>query len=161
MINFFRQLKGEQFATLDKPPNNTLFDAISAPSLSKQSPLLQRRLELAAEKNKAAAPQVHINIPPELFGVLRPPAAAIANPPPSSTTLIPGHLRPGPDMSVDDFCALYDLDTDIADRFKQNKYKRTQTFQFIEVPELKEMGFVGGEIAELKVAITRWGLVPE
>jgi hypothetical protein len=42
-------VEGRPIATLDKPPNNTLFDKLSAHSLSARSPLLQRRLELNAK----------------------------------------------------------------------------------------------------------------
>jgi hypothetical protein len=75
--------------------------------------------------------------------------------------LIPFPRLPGPDLSIGDFCALYKLDADICDRFKQQNFKRTTAFKFVEIPELKEMGFMMGEVAELKVAIEEWWCVPE
>jgi hypothetical protein len=63
---------------------------------------------------------------------------------------------PGPDLSIEDFCSQYHLDNDIHDRFKEHKFKRSGAFKFVEVDELKEMGFLRGEIAELKVAIGVW-----
>ncbi|KAJ7856964.1 hypothetical protein B0H14DRAFT_3448166 [Mycena olivaceomarginata] len=48
------------------------------------------------------------------------------------------------------------LDDDFRDRFQSYKYERTKSFKFIEVDELKEMGFLRGGIAELKVAVAQW-----
>ncbi|KAJ7903187.1 hypothetical protein B0H13DRAFT_2335251 [Mycena leptocephala] len=69
-------LKGTQFADLDTPPNNELFDKVAAAARAAKSPLLQRRLDLkeqASAKNTPAAPQVHFNFPAELANLLRPP----------------------------------------------------------------------------------------
>ncbi|KAJ7829625.1 hypothetical protein B0H13DRAFT_2372445 [Mycena leptocephala] len=97
--------------------------------------------------------------------LLLPPAPAVPNafipPPNSSNMLIPFPCLPGPDLSIEDFCALYNLDADICDRFKQQRYKRTTSFKFVEIPELKEMGFMPGEVAELKVAIEEWSRASE
>ncbi|KAJ7862829.1 hypothetical protein B0H13DRAFT_2354477 [Mycena leptocephala] len=164
-------LKGKAFADLDTPPNNKLFDQVATAARAVQSPLLQRRLELkeeAARKNAPAAPQVHINFPPEIANLLRPaappPPAAVPNvfipPPNTANMLIPYPRIPGPDLSIEDFCSLHNLDTDICDRFKQNKYKRTNAFKFVEVDDLKAMGFMRGEIAELTVAIGGWSQLP-
>ncbi|KAJ7106299.1 hypothetical protein C8R44DRAFT_858346 [Mycena epipterygia] len=162
-------LKGEQFASIDKPPNNNLFDKVSPTSLAAQSPLLQRRLELkekAAANSTPAAPQVHFNFPPDFANFLRPTAPAAAVPPaliaPATTSdmLIPPPLIAGPDLSIEDFCLLYNLDEDISTRFLAQKFKRTNTFKYIEVAELKEMGFMKGEVAELKVAISEWAQMP-
>ncbi|KAJ7883598.1 hypothetical protein B0H13DRAFT_2667118 [Mycena leptocephala] len=163
-------LKGTQFTDIDTPPNNELFDRVAAAARGAKSPLLQRRLDLkeqAAAKNTPAAPQVHINFPPEFANFLRPAATpAPADPdafiPPLNTAnmLIPHPRIPGPDLLIEDFCSLYDLDTDICDRFKEHKFKRSNAFKFVEVNELKEMGFLRGEIAELKVAIGVWSQLP-
>lgn len=75
--------------------------------------------------------------------------------------LIPFPRLPGPDLSIEDFCALHNLDADICDRFKQQRYKCTTSFKFVEIPELKEMGFMPGEVAELKVAIEEWSRASE
>ncbi|KAF8210056.1 hypothetical protein K438DRAFT_1810766 [Mycena galopus ATCC 62051] len=165
-------LKGKEFADIDTPPNNTLFDKVSAAARAARSPLLQqRRLELreqaAAAKNAVASPQFHFNIGPEALAFLRPAAPAIAipdafiPPPNTSNMLIPPPRLPGLDVSIEDFCSLYDLDDDICRRFKEHKFKHTDSFQFVEVSELTEMGFLRGEIAELKVAIKRWSRLPD
>lgn len=164
------QLKGTQFADVDTPPNNELFDKVAAAARAAKSPLLQRRLDLkeqASAKNTPAAPQVHFNFPAELANLLRPaaapaPAAPDAFMPPLKTAnmLIPHPRIPGPDLSIENFCTLYDLDSDICDRFKEHKFKRSNAFKFVEVDELKEMGFMRGEIAELKVAVGVWSQLP-
>ncbi|KAJ7878928.1 hypothetical protein B0H13DRAFT_1892379 [Mycena leptocephala] len=68
-------LKGDEFATINKPPNNELFDKLDPRALAARSPLLQRRLELNQQKAAAAAPQININFPPELVGLFGKPAA--------------------------------------------------------------------------------------
>jgi hypothetical protein len=110
---------------------------------------------------------VHFNFPPEFANILHPAAAPAAPTPdafvplPNTANMLIPHPRvPGADLSIDDFCTLYDLDTDICDRFKEHKFKRSNAFKFVEVDELKEMGFLRGEIAELKVAIRAWSQLP-
>ncbi|KAJ7694972.1 hypothetical protein B0H14DRAFT_3530365 [Mycena olivaceomarginata] len=115
------------------------------------------------QKNAPAVPQVNINLPPDFANFLRPvvppaaPAPAAPNafipPPNTANMLIPYPHIPGADLSIQDFCSLYDLDNDICAKFQIHKYKRTNAFKFVEVDELKEMGFMKGEIAELKVAV--------
>ncbi|KAF7372254.1 hypothetical protein MVEN_00084900 [Mycena venus] len=152
------------YADLETPPNNEHFDRVAAAAWAAKSPLLQRRLEqkeAASAKHAPAAPQVHINFPPEIANLLR-PAPPIAAPnafiprPNSSNMLISPSRVSGADLSIEDFCSLYDLDSDISHRFKEHKFKRTTAFKFVEVEELKEMGFMKGEIAELKVAVETW-----
>ncbi|KAF8179367.1 hypothetical protein K438DRAFT_2021682 [Mycena galopus ATCC 62051] len=162
-------LKGSAFADLDTPPNNQLFDTVASAARASRSPLLQRRLEKqqTASNNGPPPAQVHFNIPPEFANLFRPPplAPAVAaplalnQPPSTEQMLIPSSRVPGDDLAISAFCEMYNLDTDIADRFTQNRYKRTMAFKFIEVSELKEMGFMNGEIAELKVAVDKWSHV--
>ncbi|KAJ7877283.1 hypothetical protein B0H13DRAFT_1631817 [Mycena leptocephala] len=167
-------LKGNAFADIETPPNNELFDKVSQGARAAKSPLLQRRLELQQEataRQAPPAPQVHLNFGAEIAGLFRaaaaPPAppAAVPNafipPPDSSNMLIPFPRLPGADLSIEDFCTFYNLDADICERFKQQRFKRTTAFKFVEVPELKEMGFMKGEVAELKVAIEEWSHAPE
>ncbi|KAJ7934466.1 hypothetical protein B0H13DRAFT_2305561 [Mycena leptocephala] len=156
-------LKGTAFADLETPPNNKLFDSVAAGARAAQSPLLQRRLELqqqAAAKTVPSVPQVNINFPAEFANFLCPAAPAPAPVAPNASILPPNitnMLIPYPeDLSIQDFCSLYSLDDDICDRFQTHKYKRTKSFKFIEVDELKEIGFLQGEIAELKVAVAQW-----
>ncbi|KAJ7730669.1 hypothetical protein DFH07DRAFT_992852 [Mycena maculata] len=122
------QLKGITFADLETPPSNDLFDKVSQGARVVKSPLLQRRLELRQEtatKQASPAPQVHLNFGAELANLFRPAAAppapppaapnAFIPPPNSSNMLIPFPCLPGPDLSIEDFCTLYNLDADICD----------------------------------------------
>ncbi|KAJ6505674.1 hypothetical protein C8R47DRAFT_1102179 [Mycena vitilis] len=161
-------LKGPEFADVNKPPNNDLFDKLSPQALAARSPLLQRRLELN-QKPAPQAPQININFPAELATLLRPAPAPLAAAPvlaappppqplPAANMLIPAHLAAGLSLSVDDFCRIYDLDDDICARFKKFKYKTTDTFVYIAMVQLATMEFMPGEIAELQVAIAKWGV---
>ncbi|KAJ7760056.1 hypothetical protein DFH07DRAFT_703829, partial [Mycena maculata] len=118
-------LKGKTYADEDKPPNSGLFDGLNNKSLAARSPILQRRLDLKAEKNAAAAPQINFNFPLELHQIFRPAVTAAAPaqaPAPiqpqvplafQTTMLIPHHLVPGPKMLIEEFCTKYELDNDI------------------------------------------------
>ncbi|KAJ7922590.1 hypothetical protein B0H13DRAFT_2317254 [Mycena leptocephala] len=157
MITFRVGLKGKPLAAVETPPNNSLFDTVAVGARAAQSPLLQ-------------LPQVNINLPPEFANFLRsvvPPAApapaapnAFIPPPNTANMFIPYPHIPGADLSIQDFCSLYDLDNDICEKFQIHKYKRTNAFKFVEVDELKEMGFMKGEVAELKVAVGKWSQLP-
>ncbi|KAF8130070.1 hypothetical protein K438DRAFT_1999531 [Mycena galopus ATCC 62051] len=145
--------KGKEFADIDTPHNNQLFDKVSAAARAARSPILQQRqLEIreqaAAAKNAVASPQFHFNIGPEVLTFLRPQAApamaireAFILPPNTSNMLILPPRLPGLDVSIEDFYSQYDLDDEICMRFKEQKFKRTDAFQFVEVSELTEMGF--------------------
>ncbi|KAJ7705047.1 hypothetical protein B0H17DRAFT_1193527 [Mycena rosella] len=114
-------LKGPQFATLDSPPNNKLFDALNPKALGSQSLLVQRRLELRDKQQNGAVPQINNNftIPPELLGVLRQPTLPAPTAAASTTpSLIPPQLAPGAKLSIEDFCCVYELDDKIKDLFK-------------------------------------------
>ncbi|KAJ7440538.1 hypothetical protein FB451DRAFT_1191569 [Mycena latifolia] len=153
---------------------NTVFHAhieswaaamLNPQKLAAQSPLLQRRLELKEKSTANNAPQVHLNFLSEFLGLLRPQAAgpalpAHAAPIIASTMLIPPPLLPGPNLTIDQFCADYNLDDDIRTRFKDQKFKHTDAFKYVELAELKAMEFKVGEIAELKVAIAAWAQRP-
>ncbi|KAJ7617580.1 hypothetical protein B0H17DRAFT_1152431 [Mycena rosella] len=65
-------LKGKNYADEDKPPNSDLFDGVNDKSLAARSPILQQRLNLKAEKNAAAAPQINFNFPPEMLQIFCP-----------------------------------------------------------------------------------------
>ncbi|KAJ7862492.1 hypothetical protein B0H14DRAFT_3444675 [Mycena olivaceomarginata] len=138
------KLKGKAFADLETPPNNDYFDKVARAARASQSPLLQRRLELreqAAAKSTPAAPQVHFNFPAEIANLLRPaaPAPPIADPNAfipllnTSNMLIPPPRVPGPELSIEAFCLNYSLDPDICDKFKNQKFKHTTAFKFVEV----------------------------
>ncbi|KAJ7690877.1 hypothetical protein B0H17DRAFT_1201448 [Mycena rosella] len=159
-------LKGKQFGTLTRRQTTTSSTDFLQAERDPHFYNVPQLKDEAATKNAPAAPQVHFNFPPDFANLLRPaaPAPALPNPPITSldpsTMLVPPPRVPGPELSIEDFCAFYSLDTDICDRFKQIKFKRTNAFKFVEVIELKEMGFMKGEIAELKVAIEEWAQIP-
>ncbi|KAF9459546.1 hypothetical protein BDZ94DRAFT_1324692 [Collybia nuda] len=172
-------LKGDEHATLFKPPNHRLFDPINVPI----SPVLQRRIE--ASKGTLAAPPpapvFNLNIGNELIHLLRPPAPPPPNPPsvaapahaPAAAPLLPSHLlnynpecptllhpsrSPGEDMLLSNFCNIYNLGQRVLDTFTKNSYKTARTLHFVTIAELKEMGFQFGEIAGLRNAIETWSV---
>jgi hypothetical protein len=88
------------------------------------------------------------------------PNAFIA-PPNFANLLIPYPRVAGPDLSLEDFCSIYNVAMEICNRFKEQRFKRTTVFKFVELSDLKDMGFLKGEIAELKVAIEEWSRMPD
>jgi hypothetical protein len=178
LLTFSRlQLKGEESATLTKPPNHKLFD-MKRPSLS---PVLQRRLDAQNQKNTPVAPPVfNFNIGNEvatLFHPFAPTAPAVAPIPtapmhatapalaPTTTTAdCPFLLSPlrcaGPEFSLDEFCTVYELGDAVLKRFEENCYKKSSTLRFVTIQELKDMGFRLGEIAALRVAVEAWSISP-
>ena len=166
----FWKLKGPQFSTIDTPPNNTLFDALDPRTVAAKSPLLQRRLQLNAQAEAKAVPDIHthINIPPEIIRLLQPNARS---PPPESrgaamqpmpsTMLLPPSLKPGAKMSIEDFCNQFSLSVEIFERLRENGYSGSHVIQHIEIAELRMMAFKPGEIAELKEAVRIWAMPKE
>ena len=158
-MNSRRKLKGPQYATIDTPPNNNLFDTLDPHTVAARSPLLQRRLQLNAEAKAAQEIHNHINLPPELLGLLRPHSAA--QPPgshPIPPMLLPPPLKPGLKMSIEDFCNQFALSAEILERLRKNGYSGTHVFQHIEIGELRSMDFKPGEVAELKEAVRVWAI---
>ncbi|KAJ7448864.1 hypothetical protein B0H11DRAFT_2247502 [Mycena galericulata] len=152
------------FMFSSKEPWNTLKSKIRA-NIRSALNIKTRRLELnqkAASSN--IAPQININFPPELVGVLgRPPVpppapipvpAAVQGP----AMLIPPGATAGPNLSIDVFCTQYDLDDDICARFLRFKFKKTDSFAYITLTQLITMEFMPGEVAELQVAVAKWAV---
>ncbi|KAJ7158158.1 hypothetical protein C8R46DRAFT_1292258 [Mycena filopes] len=157
-------LKGNAFADLEVPPNNNLFDAIAAGARGAQSPLLQRRLELRereAAKNAPVAPQVNFNFPPEFAALLRQPAPVPA-PAPALPLAAPNALVPPPNagkmlIPYPVFLVLTSPSPTSAPHIISTMIYGID-FEFIEVDELKEMGFMRGEVAQIKGAIGKWSV---
>ncbi|KAJ7732491.1 hypothetical protein B0H14DRAFT_3517623 [Mycena olivaceomarginata] len=165
-------LKGEQFATINKPPNNTLFDRISPQSLAARSPLIACRAALNANANAPPAPQINFNFPPEILGLFfgnahgaapapahapaPAPATVPAHPTNSVPMLLPFGIVPGPSLTIEAFCTQYQLDDDICTRFRQHKFKKTDSFAYIAFSQLTTMEFMAGEVAELQAAVAQW-----
>ena len=159
-------MKGDEYATLEKPPNHKLFSAEKAIL----SPVLQRRKDAAAAaKNSgssAAPPVFNITIGKEITDLFR---AGPADPKPASVlqptattaheTLLPPSHAPGIDLPLADFCTLYDLSPGIFQKLIDNDYKTAHFLCFLTFPEMKEMGFKLGEIAGLRDAVEKWSVL--
>lgn len=115
----------------------------------------------AAPPVAATAPVINVVMPNDLFGILRPPFAPAAGPQPpvpASQPLIPTHLQPGIKQDIGTFCFIHGLSLDVLEKFRANAYTGTQAFRYIDVQELKDLGFKLGEIADLKEAILDWAV---
>jgi hypothetical protein len=159
------QLKGEEHATLQKPPNHKLFDATKKAI----SPVLQRRM---ANQNAAAgsssAPVFNFTLGNDLLNILRPPNPAQEAPAPvraqnntntiNSDLLLQPSRAPGPDLPIAQFCAEYGLSSQTAEKFAENCYTHARVLRFVAIEELKQMGFRLGEIAGLRDAVERWSI---
>jgi hypothetical protein len=71
-------------------------------------------------------------------------------------TLLQTNRKPGPDMTLEVFCATYELDDAIRDRFKENRYKHARMLRYLTTKDMEGMKFWAGEIAEVRDAIDRW-----
>ena len=159
------QMKGEDFATIQKPPNHKLFDMNN----KNISPVLQRRMANRAQSKAAPpAPVFHISLGNDFANILRPPptaaaAQAIATGPslhaenPSSLLLHPSRL-PVPEMDIAVFCQQFDLAPQTLEKLKENYYGKAQVLRFVRIDDLKEMGFRMGEIAGLQDAVEKWSV---
>ena len=108
------KLKGPQYATIDTPPNNAIFDTLDPHTVATKSLILQ----LNAEAMAAQEIHNHINIPPEIVRLLQP--NALTQPPESHANtapmLLPLSLTPGTKMLIEDFCSQFSLSADILER---------------------------------------------
>ena len=165
MTDIGGQLKGEEHATLYKPPNHKLFN-LDKPVVS---PVLQKRLAAATASPSNAAPVFNVTLGNELVGLFQPPAP----PPPAPVTtpihntvfdptcplLLPPTQTPGADMTLENFCVKYDLSPTILQKLKDNSYTNARTLRFVLMDELREMGFRLGEIAALRDAVEIWSVM--
>lgn len=153
----------------EMPPNIALFNTVNAENLTKKSPLLQACINAKVRENGPAAPIMNVVLPNDMFGMYRaatpipvPAAGPAITPnhpcPPTTSSLIPSHLHPGPCIQIDEFCDLYHLGENIVRQLKENGFTGTQAFHFIETKDLKDMGFKPGEIADLKDAVEAWAM---
>jgi hypothetical protein len=169
-------MRGEDYSTIDQPPNHRLFDYNS--DNTKLTPLLRKRLEDSKTTNAAsnAAPTINFSIGKELVDLLHPapplaavPADSVAPPiytaplPQNSynidcPTLLQANRKAGTDMTLEAFCVKYELDDGIKDRFKEHRYKYARMFRYLTVKDMEAMKFWAGEIAEVRDAIDRWSV---
>ena len=167
------QLKGEEHATLEKPPSHRLFDS------NILSPVLQQRKEAQEAKKAAASASTNsVGAADILTGfanlttALRAPAPAppavalpypftpqaVGAPPALSLTLLPANRIAGLSLALEDFCSQYLVDDIVRQKLSDEGYKTSHHLQYATVQELKEAGFRIGEIASLKDAFARWSL---
>ncbi|KAG2368819.1 hypothetical protein BDR07DRAFT_1371868 [Suillus spraguei] len=86
------------------------------------------------------------------------PATNIGPAPNSVSSLLPPSLKPGNNMSITSFCALYKLDDSIAAKFASNSFKEACLLRYVTFADLKEMEFKIGEIAALHDAVETWSI---
>lgn len=166
------QLKGDDSATLEKPPNHRLFD----PEQTQQSPVLQRRLD--AQNTKAttsstvlAANSIQfsdnaIDMIRSFFRPTTAPPAQILPGPIQATVALPNAtnmlLNPardaGPDMPMARFCEHFDIPETAHQKLQQNAYGHARLLRFITLDLLATMNFLPGEIASLQDAVERWSV---
>ncbi|KAJ7621440.1 hypothetical protein FB45DRAFT_1093316 [Roridomyces roridus] len=75
---------------------------------------------------------------------------------PSSNMLIPPKMKMGKNMSIGAFCLEHNVAAEVGDRLKAHGFRYSRSFQFVQLDELKEIGFMLGEIAELRAAVAEW-----
>jgi len=138
------QLKGEEFATVEKSPNHRLFDSKSL------LPVLHRRIvaQNNLDKSSNSSPVFNFSISSEIFDLFRPsgvlprpaPSAPAHNDLSSPFLLAPSRI-PDEDMPLSQFCAQYQLSSNILKLLENNSYTYARTLHFVRIEELKEMGF--------------------
>jgi hypothetical protein len=98
-------MRGEDFASIDQPPNHRLFDYNS--DYTKLTPLLRKRLEdsktanAASTGNAAPAPTINFSIGKELVDLLRPPPPLQVS---ADSQAPPVYTAPPPQNSFDIDC---------------------------------------------------------
>ena len=61
-------------------------------------------------------------------------------------------------MPLSTFCTQYGLSDEILAKLTKNGYTRTRTLRFIQTDDLNKIGFMLGEVAEMKDAVEQWTL---
>jgi hypothetical protein len=160
-LKFGTQMKGEEFATIWKPPNHKLFDMNN----KNISPILQCCIANQAQlKMSPLAPVFNITIGEDFAHILQPltaappqvmapPAAPIYVENPLSLLLHPSRL-PGPEMDIAFFCRQFGLAPQTL-KLTENCYRNAQVLWFVHVDDLKQMCFCMGEITGLQDAVEK------
>ena len=60
-------------------------------------------------------------------------------------------------MTLEAFCAQYELNDGIKDRFKEHRYN-ARMLCYLTIKDMEAMKFWAGEIAEVRDAIDRWSV---
>ncbi|KAG1883120.1 hypothetical protein F4604DRAFT_1921024 [Suillus subluteus] len=122
-------------ATIDKPPNHRLFD------LKAISPVLQHRLDTQAKtvtEPASSTPVVNVTFGNEFASLFKlnhtapnTTTSEIGPAPISTSSLILPLHKPGNDMSIVAFCALYQLDDSIAAKFASHSFKEAHLLHYV------------------------------
>jgi hypothetical protein len=153
------QLKhDDSIATVENAPNHEAFQGLSVSAHAKGSPLLEHQLcDMKAVQNSAAAstmPVIHLHMPggPDWDT----PASTSSAPRLTDAERLLSAGKMGVDFSIDDFCKLYDLSSNILAQLKENGYEKTKTLKYVTISQQHEMAFKHGEIASLCDAVDEW-----
>lgn len=153
------QLKhDEEIVTDEKPPNHDIFSGLAPHTQSNGSPLLAWWIQNMKTMQMTAPmmPVIHVHIPSSNNQTTPAPAM------PSAPTQVADNIKlltcpkMGPDLNINQFCCIYQLDNEILSWLKSNGYHRTKTFKHITIPQLHDMEFKHGEIASLQDAVNEW-----
>ncbi|KAG2039022.1 hypothetical protein BDR03DRAFT_1009472 [Suillus americanus] len=171
-------LKGAEYATIEMPPNHAHFSIIPTELLGCPSLLsiCHQQLDEQTKAKAATAPSpplapsqpvINVNFPPEMFQPLRAMdpvpthiSAASQLPGVHTTTvslLLPTQLAtPRPRMSLADFCVAFDVSDALQAKLSNNGFMSSHSLRFASLDDLKTIGILCGELAQLKDAVCRW-----
>ncbi|KAG1726414.1 uncharacterized protein EDB91DRAFT_1254311 [Suillus paluster] len=163
------------------PPNHAHFSIIPTELLGRPSLLSIRRQQLDEQtKVKAATaalnpplapslsqPVINVNFLPEMFQPVQAidpipthiPAALAPLPGVHATAslLLPTQLAtPGLRMSLADFCVAFDVSNALQAKLSNNRFTSSHSLRFASLDDLKTIGILCGELAQLKDAVCRW-----
>jgi hypothetical protein len=126
---------------------------------------------LAAKRDSSSSlpapsqPPVNIFFSPDMIGKLNgntgaslQAAKANVNTGVGRTPLIPHTHVSGTDMPIAQFCKTYALDARILQVLTNKGYMKMNTFCYITLQELQEIGLKRGNIASLRYAIELWAV---
>jgi hypothetical protein len=110
----------------------------------------------------APAPPYQEPVPPAAMPVAMPalpvPNPAIPRYDVQHPNLLQADHLPGPDMTIAEFCAQYELGDGTQQKFVAHGYERARVLRFITLGDVTKMELRLGEIAELRDAIERWSV---
>jgi hypothetical protein len=125
---------------------------------------------LAAKRDSSSSlpapsqPPVNIFFSPDMIGKLNgdtgpsSQATKVNDTGIGGTPLIPPTRVSGTDMPMAQFCETYALDARILQVLTNEGYMKTNTFRYITLQELQEIGLKRGDIASLRYAIKLWAV---
>ena len=156
--------------TLCQPPNNKLFDPSKSTRISSVVQCQKAEQSAIASSMLSAGPPVfNISLGNDFTNLfhhapLLAAPAPVALPPQSviaqtySSLILPSH-GPGIDMPLFMLYTQYCLSDKILAKLTKNGYTCAQTLHFIQTDDLNKIGFMLGEVAEMKDAVEQWTLL--